>query len=65
MCDVARVRFAEYMVGDCMADQTAQVNGVGVDFLCQVGIADFALDGNGFGDFEVVYGMEGEVVDGL
>lgn len=53
------------MVRDCMTDQTAQVDGIRVDFLCQVGIADFALDGNGFGYFEIVYGTEGEIVDGL
>jgi hypothetical protein len=62
---VARAGFAEYMVGDSMADQTTQIDRISVDFLGQIRIADLTMDRNGFGGFEMIYGLEGEVVNGL
>lgn len=65
MRDIAWTRFAENMVGDSMTDQTTQMDEVDVGFLSQVRIANFFVDGDGFGDLKVIYCVKGEVVDGL
>jgi hypothetical protein len=48
-----------------MVYQTAEIDNVDVDFPGQGCIADLFLDGDSFGNFEMVYCMEGEVIDGL
>jgi hypothetical protein len=58
MCDVARMRFAEYMVGDCMADQTAQVTASVLTLFAKSAQPISPWMGTASGDFEVVYGME-------